>query len=117
MAVPGWPLSACWTASIASARTVLMQSWSRAVSVAVTTSVTRVLRSQQAGLGRLPELQQPIEPVHQQVHLLRAGARLERDLQLFADLGHLLTTLLGALRDDLVEHGRDLGALRFIARD
>src|SRR5205809_408441 len=70
-------------------------------------------RSPQAGLGCLPQVDQPVESVHEEVHLLGARARPGRHLQLLADAGHLAPALFGAFGSDAVEELEDLlsGAL------
>src|SRR2546421_2118940 len=74
-------------------------------------------RSQQARFRGLPQVHESIEAVHQQVHLLRAGARLGGRLELGADARHLLAPLLGALGGDLVQDRDDLPARRFVFGD
>src|SRR6184192_2807920 len=71
-------------------------------------------RSQQARFRGLPQVHQSIESVHQQVHLLRAGARVGGGLELRADARHFLAPLLGALGGDLVQDRDDPLARRFV---
>ena len=44
--------------------------------------------SQQTGLGGLPQVDQPVEPAHQHVHLLRARAGFGGRLELLTDARH-----------------------------
>src|SRR5438132_42434 len=53
-------------------------------------------------------MHQAVEAVDEDVHLLRARARLRGRLQLLADPRHLLAALLGAFHGDLVEQVEDL---------
>src|SRR5437588_8653065 len=71
-------------------------------------------RSQQARFRGLPQVHESIEAVHEQVHLLRTGARLGGGLELRADTRHLLTALLGPLGGDLVEDDDDPLPRRFV---
>src|SRR6266550_1610274 len=58
--------------------------------------------SQQTGLGGLPQVDEPVEPAHQHVHLLRARGRLGRGLELLTDARHFFAPLLCGFCDDLV---------------
>src|SRR5205807_9556689 len=64
-------------------------------------------RSQQARFRGLPQVHESIEAVHQQVHLLGAGARLGGGLELRTDTRHLLAPLLGTLGGDLLQDRDD----------
>src|SRR5256714_14017670 len=72
--------------------------------------------SQQTGLGGLPQVDQPVEPAHQHVHLLRARGRLGCGLELLTDARHLRAALLPGFGGDLVQDGDDLVACRLVLR-
>src|SRR5881628_1792290 len=98
IAVPGWPESARCTASMARGR-----------------RRSRVW-SQQTGFGGLPQADEPVEPAHQHVHLLRARAGLGGGPELIADARHFLAPLLRGFGGDLVQDDDDLLARRFVLR-
>src|SRR2546422_584721 len=70
--------------------------------------------SQQAGLGGLPQADEPVEPAHQHVYLLRTRGRLGSGLELVADARHFLAPLLPRFGGDLVQDGEDLVARRLV---
>src|SRR5947208_3620168 len=70
--------------------------------------------SQQAGLGGLPQADEPVEPAHQHVYLLRARGRLGSGLELLADARHFPAPLLPPFRGDLVQDGDDFVARRLV---
>src|SRR2546423_11892893 len=72
--------------------------------------------SQKTGLGGLPQVDQPVEPAHQHVHLLRARGRLGCGLELLTDARHLRAALLPGFGGDLVQDGDDLVACRLVLR-
>src|SRR6266481_3555132 len=65
--------------------------------------------SQQTGFGGLPQADEPVEPAHQRVHLLRARAGLGGGPEFVADARHFLAPLLPGFGGDLV-------ARRFVLR-
>src|SRR5258707_8052719 len=72
--------------------------------------------SQQTGFGGLPQADEPVEPAHQRVHLLRARAGLGGGPEFVADARHFLAPLLPGFGGDLVQDGDDLVARRFVLR-
>src|SRR5205814_443356 len=70
--------------------------------------------SQQTGLGGLPQVDEPVEPAHQHVHLLRARAGFGGRLELLTDARHFLAPLLCGFCGDLVQDGDDLVARRLV---
>src|SRR5439155_1442618 len=70
--------------------------------------------SQQAGLGGLPQADEPVEPAHQHVYLLGARARLGSGLELVADARHFPAPLLPRFGGDLVQDAEDLVARRLV---
>src|SRR5437016_7699116 len=72
--------------------------------------------SQQTGLGGLPQAHQPVEPAHQDVHLLRTRRRFGGGLELLTDTRHLRPALLPGFGGDLVQDGDDFPARRLVLR-